>query len=141
MHRGDRQEPIFKDDADRRRFLDTLGEACAQTGWRVQAWCRMDNHFHLLVETPKANLVEYGEEAWKSDVEQAESVVKEGLKRLGWSEEDLMHRRKGDRKKVKLALRLRQETTMTLKWIAHRLKMGAAGSLANKLRMFRTNEG
>ena len=35
LDRGDRREAIFKDDADRRRFLETLGEVCARTGWRV----------------------------------------------------------------------------------------------------------
>ncbi len=34
MNRGDRREAIFKDDLDRRRFLDTLGEACAGAGFR-----------------------------------------------------------------------------------------------------------
>ena len=57
MNRGDRREPIFKDEEDRRRFLDTLGQACAKTGWQVHAYCLMLNHFHLVVETPKANLV------------------------------------------------------------------------------------
>ena len=33
MNRGDRRELIFKDDADRQRFVETLGEACAKTGW------------------------------------------------------------------------------------------------------------
>jgi putative transposase len=57
MNRGDRREPIFKDDADRRRFLDTLAEACGKTGWQVLAYCLMPNHFHLVMETPQANLV------------------------------------------------------------------------------------
>jgi putative transposase len=57
MNRGDRREPIFKDDADRRRFLDTLGEACDKTGWQVLAYCLMPNHFHLVLETPQGNLV------------------------------------------------------------------------------------
>jgi REP element-mobilizing transposase RayT len=57
MNRGDRREPIFKDDEDRQRFLTTLGEACAKTGWQVHALCLMDNHFHLVVETPQPNLV------------------------------------------------------------------------------------
>jgi putative transposase len=57
MNRGDRREPIFKDDADRQRFLETLGEACAKTGWQVHALCQMPNHFHLVVETPQPNLV------------------------------------------------------------------------------------
>jgi hypothetical protein len=57
LNRGDRREEIFRDDLDRRRFLETLAEACAKTGWQVQAYCLMPNHFHLVVETPEANLV------------------------------------------------------------------------------------
>ena len=57
MNRGDRREPIFKDDEDRRRFMITLGEGCAKTSWQVHALCLMPNHFHLVVETPGANLV------------------------------------------------------------------------------------
>ena len=57
MNRGDRREAIFKDDQDRRSFLETLGQACAKTGWRVHAFCLMANHFHLVIETPQPNLV------------------------------------------------------------------------------------
>lgn len=57
MNRGDRREPIFQDDADRRRFVETLGEACAKTGWQVHAYVLMPNHFPLVVETPQPNLV------------------------------------------------------------------------------------
>jgi REP element-mobilizing transposase RayT len=57
MNRGDRREPIFQDDADRRRFAETLAECCAKTGWQVHAYCLMPNHFHLVVETPRPNLV------------------------------------------------------------------------------------
>ncbi len=57
MNRGDRREPIFKDDLDRRRFVETLGEACTKTSWEVHAYCLMENHFHLVLETPLANLV------------------------------------------------------------------------------------
>ncbi len=57
MNRGDRREPIFKDDEDRKLFLTTLGECCGKTDWQVHAWCLMLNHFHLVVETPRANLV------------------------------------------------------------------------------------
>jgi hypothetical protein len=46
----------------------------------------------------------------------------------------LERRRKGDAKKLQAARRLRRETTMSLNWIAKRLRMGAAGSLANLLR-------
>ena len=57
MNRGDHREPIFKDDLDRQKFLLTLGQACGKTGWQVHAYCLMPNHFHLVVETPEANLV------------------------------------------------------------------------------------
>lgn len=57
MNRGDRREPIFKDDTDRELFLNTLGQCCAKTDWQVHALCLMGNHFHLVMETPKANLV------------------------------------------------------------------------------------
>jgi len=57
LDRGDRREAIFRDAADRQRFLETLGEVCERTGWRVHAFVLMSNHYHLLVETPQANLV------------------------------------------------------------------------------------
>jgi REP element-mobilizing transposase RayT len=57
MNRGDRREPIFRDDQDRERFIGTLGEACGKTDWQVHACCLMPNHFHLVVETPRGNLV------------------------------------------------------------------------------------
>src|SRR5579862_5488229 len=287
MNRGDRREPIFKDDKDRELFLETLGQACAKTGWQVHAYCLMPNHFHLVVETPQPNLVagmkwllgtytgrfnrrhklfghlfsgrykslivdgsgsgylrtvcdyvhlnpvrakllrpeqklrayrwssygeylkrpgqrvtwlsvdrlfgemripkdskagrqefervmesrrvseqdeqwkavrrgwclgdkafrkellaqmseraggsHYGEELRESAQEKAQRIVAEEMKRLGWSEADLELTRKGDRRKVKIARRLRQETTMTLKWIAERLKMGTWTHVTNRL--------
>jgi putative transposase len=57
MNRGDRQEPIYQDDADHTRFLQTLGEACRKTDWQIHAYCLMGNHFHVVLETPGANLV------------------------------------------------------------------------------------
>jgi len=291
MNRGDRREPIFKDDLDRRRFLETLAEACAKTSWQVHAWCLMNNHFHLVVETPLANLVvgmkwflgtytgrfnrrhklfghvfsgrykallvdgsgngylrtvcDYvhlnparakllsarqplrsyvwssyghylqaprkrpawmrvarllgemgipqdsragrrqfelqmeqrrrhdepgqwksvergwfvGDEAFRQELlarmeaklgrhhggperqetatARAERLLAGELKRRGWSTEQLEARRKGDPEKVKMARRLRGETTMTLDWIASRLHMGAAGYTAHCLRQAR----
>jgi BarA-like signal transduction histidine kinase len=48
------------------------------------------------------------------------------LNRRRWTEEDLSPRAKGDMVKVKLAARLREETTMTVAWIAERLRMATA---------------
>ena len=56
MDRGDRLEAIYLDDRDREIFLKTLGEVCGRCGWRVHAYVLMGNHYHLLIETPEANL-------------------------------------------------------------------------------------
>jgi REP element-mobilizing transposase RayT len=57
MSRGDRREDVFLDDVDRQDFIKTLAEACQKTGWQVHAYCLMRNHYHLVLETPNANLV------------------------------------------------------------------------------------
>ena len=287
MNRGDHREDIFLDDTDRELFLKTLGEACTKADWQVHAWCLMRNHFHLVVETPKANLVDgmkwflgtytsrynrghkvfghlfsgrykclfvdgsgngylktvcdyvhlnpvrakllsakhklceypwssygeylqprssrrswlrvdrllgehgilkdspagrqqfqksmegrrsaedgeafegvergwcigseefrkellaqmseksgaehYGPEIRESAEQKAERLVVEELRRLRWKESKLAVTRKGDDKKLQIALRLRSETTMTLAWIAHRLKMGTKTHLSHLL--------
>jgi putative transposase len=287
MNRGDRREPIFKDDPDHQRFLETLGEASVKTGWQVHAYCLMGNHFHLVVETPQPNLVvgmkwflgtytsrfnrrhrlsghlfsgrykalmvdgsgngylrtvcdyvhlnpvraellrpeqalrefawsslgeylkapsqrvawlrvdrlfgemgipkdsasgrrrfeeameerrsqelegefngvrrgwcfgnesfrkelleqmhervgahHYGEERHESALERAERIVSEELRRRGVTHDELSQRRKGDRAKVEIAMRLRAETAMTLKWIAQRLQMGSVAYVNNRL--------
>lgn len=58
MCRGNHQEPVFKDDRDCEVFLDTLTEVVRRTGWLVHAFVLMGNHYHMLIETPEANLVD-----------------------------------------------------------------------------------
>ncbi len=41
MNRGDRREPIFRDDADRQQLINTLGKACGKTGWKVAMASRL----------------------------------------------------------------------------------------------------
>jgi putative transposase len=287
MNRGDHREDIFLNETDRQLFLETLGEACTKTGWQVHAWCLMSNHFHLVTETPQANLVEgmkwllgtytgrfnrrhklfghlfsgrykalivdgngngylktvcdyvhlnparakvlhqpqaladyawssyreylkaprsrpgwlrvdrllgewgiakdgaagraeferrmearraaedgvefkalkrgwchgseefrqellaqmgeragaehYGKDIQDTAEAKAERVVSEELKKAGWSEEELVQRRKGDGRKLRMAMRLRRETTMTLAWVARRLHMGTKTHLSHLL--------
>ncbi len=57
MARGDGGRTVFETDDDRKSFVFRLGQVCGSHGWRVHAWVLMDNHFHLLLETPQANLV------------------------------------------------------------------------------------
>lgn len=55
--RGDPAEAIYLDAADRELFLAGLTEVCQKTGWIVHAYVLMNDHYHLLIETPEANLV------------------------------------------------------------------------------------
>ncbi len=57
MSRGDRRESTFWDEKDREQFIETLATTCKKCGWIVDAYCLMQNHFHLVVETPQPNLV------------------------------------------------------------------------------------
>ena len=57
MCRGDHREPIVHDDIDRAEFVRCLGDACTKTEWQVHAYALLGNHYHILLETPKANLV------------------------------------------------------------------------------------
>lgn len=49
--RGDRREPIYRDDADRECQLDVLAEAVARFDADVLAYCQMGNHYHLVLQT------------------------------------------------------------------------------------------
>jgi REP-associated tyrosine transposase len=54
--RGNERRDIYRDDKDRARFLETLGETVERFGVVVHAYCLMPNHYHLLYQTPLANL-------------------------------------------------------------------------------------
>ncbi len=54
--RGDRQEAIYEDDADRLQWLDILSKVCERYNWRVHAYCLMENHYHIVLETADGNL-------------------------------------------------------------------------------------
>jgi putative transposase len=54
--RGNNKKNIFRDDLDRERWLWLLAEAVEMFDWRLHAYILMDNHFHLVVETPVGNL-------------------------------------------------------------------------------------
>ena len=54
--RGDGREYIYLSDEDRVAWLDTLGQVCDRFNWVCHAYCQMNNHYHLVIETPEANL-------------------------------------------------------------------------------------
>ncbi len=54
--RGDRREPIYRDDVDRRIQLQVIGHAMERFDACALAYCQMGNHFHLVLQTQQANL-------------------------------------------------------------------------------------
>jgi REP element-mobilizing transposase RayT len=56
MSRGVRQQPIYVDDQDRKAFLSLLAEAVTRYSWRLSTYCLMTTHYHLVLQTPNANL-------------------------------------------------------------------------------------
>ena len=54
--RGNARQDIVSDDRDRAQFLTILGHVVERYAWRCHAYCLMDNHYHLLIETPKPTL-------------------------------------------------------------------------------------
>ena len=146
------------DDADRQRFVETLGEDCAKTDWQVHAYVLMPNRIHLVVETPQPNRVAGMKGLLGIDTSRcnrrpklfghlfsgrSKSLIVDGsgsgyLKSVGayvhlnpvrGQEADLKPRPKGDAVKVVLAARWRAKTTMTVGWLTERLAMGTRGSL------------
>jgi REP element-mobilizing transposase RayT len=54
--RGDRREPIFVGDHDRRGFLEVVTQALLRFDAEILAYCLMDNHYHFVLHTRRANL-------------------------------------------------------------------------------------
>mgnify|MGYP001812383862 CR=1 FL=1 len=59
MSRGNRREDIFLSDKDRKVFLDGLADSCETYSIKLIAYVLLSNHFHLLIQTPQANLSEF----------------------------------------------------------------------------------
>ncbi len=54
--RGNASQPIFLDNGDKQEFLKVLNSVVDRFNWLCHAYCLMDNHYHLMIETPEGNL-------------------------------------------------------------------------------------
>jgi REP element-mobilizing transposase RayT len=54
--RGNAKRAIFRDNQDRLLLLDVLKKVADRYNWLCHAYCLMDNHYHLVIETPEGNL-------------------------------------------------------------------------------------
>ena len=117
---------------ERRRGQEDGGEFKAIR----RGWCLGDETFRqeLLSQAHgRAGENHHAEIRRETAEEKARRILLEELDKLGWSEAELVGRAKGDARKVRIAQRLRAETSVTLKWIAQRLQMGTWTYVANRL--------
>jgi putative transposase len=127
--------------AGRRRFGQVMEHRRQQespkTDWKAveRGWCLGDEEFkaELLAQVRQLRGDHYGEELRQADEAHALALLQKELKARGWNETALAERRKGDPEKLNIARRLRQETSMTLKWIAGKLQTGSWTYLSNLL--------
>jgi putative transposase len=54
--RGNGRQKIFLDEQDNHKFLELFGKTLERFNWICHAYCLMVNHYHLMIETPDANL-------------------------------------------------------------------------------------
>jgi putative transposase len=54
--RGNMREDVFFEDTDRKKFLEILSKTKERYSYLLHAYGLMSNHYHLLIETPKANI-------------------------------------------------------------------------------------
>src|SRR5258705_13413488 len=77
------------------------------------------------------------EEIRESEEQKAERIILGRCAFWRWTSRDLQRLVKGDKREIDIARLLRNQTTMTLKWIARRLNMGMWTYLRNRLRHVR----
>ena len=115
----------------RREAEDSVDHQPLRRGWFLGGAEFRQELLAAAVERTGAS--HYGSDRGEAQEARAMRIVGEELKRLGWAASELEQRRKGDLGKVKVACRLRNETTMSLKWIAQVLRMGSWTYVANLL--------
>jgi hypothetical protein len=94
-----------------------------------RGWCLGSEQFRQeMLERMDGKLGEnHSGELHRETAEQkANRIVSEELSRRGWTESDLAARRRSDPDKLAIAVRVRNETTLPVKWIAARVQIGTA---------------
>jgi len=121
------------------RLMEQRRQAQDPKQWKAlrRGWCFGAEQFRAeLLEQMRARMgtLDGGAERSESAEARARRILNKELKRRGWVAAKLQNLAKRDAEKIKIAGRLRRETTMTWSWIAAHLHMGAVGYAAQCLR-------
>ena len=126
--------PAGREQFERRMELRRAAEDGEEFKPLRRGWCVGGEAFRKeLLGQMQAGPEHYGPEIRESGEAKARRLIQAELKGRGWREQELESRPKGEPEKVRIALRLRRETTMTLGWIAQALRMGTKTYLSHLL--------
>jgi hypothetical protein len=131
-----KDSPAGRAEFEKRMELRRASETEEEFSPLLRGWCLGSEAFRreLLAQmSERVGPEHYGAEIRESAQQKAERLVQQELKIIGWTEAVLAARPKGAPQKLRIALRLRRETTMTLAWIAQRLQMGTKTHLTHLL--------
>jgi hypothetical protein len=121
-----------------RRMEQRRGEESDGSEWKPlrRGWLLGSEEFRAkLLEKMEGQLGEHhsGQLRHQSAQAKGERIIGEELKRLKWQEQDLKEHRKTNADKLAIAVRLRRETTLTIRESAERVHLGSWKSLNNRL--------
>jgi REP-associated tyrosine transposase len=105
-----------------------------------RGWCLGSEQFRqeLLLQMTTIQGSKFAGPEWtQTGQKKAELILAEEMHGRGWKAQSLQRLRMADPEKLKIAARLRAETTVTLEWIANHLSMGSPGYLSDCLRAAR----
>jgi hypothetical protein len=108
-----------------------------------RGWCLGSEEFRqelLASASGRIRATHYGGERREEQEAKAGRLLREEMGRIGWDAAALRQAGKKDERKVRMAARLRKETTMSLKWIAQHLAMGSWTHVSNLLAARRKQE-
>jgi putative transposase len=122
--------------------MEARRKAEATGGFKTlpRGWCMGSEQFRqeLLLQMTSVQGSKFAGPEWKETAEKkAEGILAEELERRGWDLTQLDQLPKADPEKLKIAGRLRAQTTVTFKWITEHLSMGAPGYVSDCLRTAR----
>jgi hypothetical protein len=138
-HREARWEFSRRMETERAAANDSgVHDRLLRRGWRLGG----ETFLSRLLDHLEGRLSENHQARERAETEEAkaERIIQASLREVGWTEEDLRKRQKCAPEKVRMAKRLRAETTLSLKKVAERLKMGTWTNTSNLLYQARNND-
>ena len=143
INRGNYRHDVFGVDGSKLVFEETLFAACQRTGWRLHAYCLLDNHYHLALQTPDANLAVGMQWLQSTFANRFNRLVKQRGHVFQGRYKSLVVELDGKSAtwKVMMAYYLKQHTAVTNGWLSRYLNMGVINGVSRYVAAFEHAKG